>query len=155
MANIAQTVNVLQAMVLTKGNKMVLTPTYYVFKMYTVHHDAVMLPIEVKCNDLIVDSTNIPVVSASSSINKEGIINITLANIDPEKEQTITCALDGMEKAEKVTAQIITADKINALNDFDKAEEVTTKLFTGFTIENNILKVTLPAKSVVLLSVNN
>lgn len=154
MANIAQTVNVLQAMILTKGEKMVLTPTYHVFKMYTVHHNAIMLPIEVNCNQLSVDSVNIPAVSASSSINKDGTIHITLANIDPEKEQTITCTLDGTDKAEKVTAQIITADKMNALNDFDKAEEVNAKIFNGFNIDKNMLKVTLPAKSVILLSVS-
>lgn len=155
MANIAQTVNVLQSMILTKGEKIVLTPTYYVFKMYTVHHDALLLPVDVKCGELKVDSaTSIPVVSSSASINKEGIINITLANIDPENAQPVICTLDGSDKAMKITAQIITADKMNALNDFDKAEEINVKAFSNYKVEKNNLKVNMPAKSVVLLTIS-
>jgi len=153
MANIAQTVNVLQAMVLTKEEKMVLTPSYYVFKMFTVHHDALMLPADLKCNELKVDSINVPALSASSSISKEGTINITLTNNDAVNEQSLSCKLDGITKISKVTAQIITADKMNALNDFDKTEEVNIKSFTAYKIEKNDLKIKLPAKSVVLLSV--
>jgi alpha-L-arabinofuranosidase len=154
MANIAQTVNVLQSMILTKDEKIVLTPTYYVFKMFTVHHDALMLPVNVTCDKLKVDSANsMPSISVSSSLNKEGIINVTITNIDPEKEKIVSCTLDGIGKLKQVSAQMVTADKMNALNDFDKPEEINIKSFNGYTINGSLMKIKLPAKSVVLLSI--
>lgn len=73
MANIAQVVNVLQSMILTKGKEMVLTPTYYVFKMYKVHQDATYLPIEISCQQMNVrDKRTLPLISATASKTKMG-----------------------------------------------------------------------------------
>jgi alpha-N-arabinofuranosidase len=153
MANIAQVVNVLQAMILTEGEKMVLTPTYYVFKMYKVHQDAVLLPFELKCADLLVGETKIPSVSVSASKDKMGVIHITFANIDQEKVQTIKCNLDGVQNAAKITGEIITGEKIDSYNDFGKPETINIKAFTGFKSVGKDLNIVLPAKSVVSISI--
>jgi alpha-N-arabinofuranosidase len=71
MANIAQTVNVLQAMILTKGEKMILTPTYHVFEMYKIHHDAVMLPVELQCGDYQLGDEKILALDVSASKDQE------------------------------------------------------------------------------------
>ena len=89
MANIAQIANVLQSVVLTKDDKMVLTPTYYVFKMYNVHQDATMIPLDVKSDRMDVggkDNRNIPMLSASASKDDAGNINITMSNVDVDNE---------------------------------------------------------------------
>ena len=148
MSNIAQMVNVLQAMILTKDNQIVLTPSYYVFKMYTVHHDAVLLPIELNCDSYTMGEESIPSISASASKDKEGKIHISFANLNPIKTQIIHCNLIGTS-ASKVTGEIITAESMNAYNDFGKSEEINIKPFTDVQLQNGTLTITLPAKSVV------
>ncbi len=101
MANIAQIVNVLQSMILTKDKEMVLTPTYYVFKMYKVHQDATYLPIELTCEKMSVrDNRTVPMVSATASKNKDGVIHLSLSNVDADEAQEITINL-GDTKAKK------------------------------------------------------
>jgi alpha-N-arabinofuranosidase len=153
MTNIAQMVNVLQAMVLTKDKDMVLTPTYYVFKMYSVHQDAVLLPIDVQGESCISGKDTISALSVSASRSKDGRIHISLANLDPEKAQNLRCEVKGTSGS-KVTGEVITAATMNAHNDFGKPEAVNVKPFTGAQLRNGILTVTLPAKSVVTLEVN-
>ena len=83
MANIAQMVNVLQAMILTDKEKMILTPTYHVFEMYTVHHDARLLPTELQSADYQLGSAKVPQVSASASRDPAGRIHVTLVQPGP------------------------------------------------------------------------
>jgi len=152
MANIAQMVNVLQSMILTKGSELVLTPTYYVFEMYSVHQDAVKLPVDVQCDSYTNGVDSLPALSASASRDKEGRIHISLANLDPAKAQNVRCELKGAAGA-KVTGQIITAPAMNAYNDFGKPEAVNIKPFSGAELRNGILTLSLPAKSIVTLEV--
>jgi alpha-N-arabinofuranosidase len=86
MANIAQTVNVLQALILTEGEKMVTTPTYHVFEMYKDHQDATLLPIKLTCSSYRHGKKAIPAVSASCSRGDGGTIHLTLCNLDPARE---------------------------------------------------------------------
>ncbi len=151
MANIAQTVNVLQAMILTKDEEMVLTPTYYVFKMYKVHHDATMLPLRLTCENYVYDDNSIPAVSASASIGTDGLIHITMTNLNPEKAVKITCELRGTGEARIKRGEIISSDKMNSYNDFGKPEKVNIKEFRSVKIEKNTLTVNLPAKSIIML----
>jgi alpha-N-arabinofuranosidase len=151
MANIAQTVNVLQAMILTKDELMVKTPSFYVFKMYKVHHDALMLPVEIKCPKFKGSQGEMPVLSVSASKNKEGMINITASNVDSQNPlETLIKFDDG--KYEIVSATIITADKMNAFNDFGKPEQVNLKNFKDFKPKGNDLIVKLPSKSIINLT---
>jgi alpha-N-arabinofuranosidase len=152
MANIAQTVNVLQAMILTQGEELVKTPTFYVFKMYKVHHDALLLPVEVNCADYSVNENSMPALSVSASRNVAGEINITVANVDPVNVLNTIVAIDDGKKYKVVRADMITADKMNDYNDFGKDELVTLQSFTGYTQKSNDIQVALPSKSVVLLT---
>jgi alpha-N-arabinofuranosidase len=151
MANIAQMVNVLQAMILTKGDQIVKTPSFYVFKMYKVHQDATLLPINVTSEDYSYDGMTLPSVSASASKDKEGRIHISLTNIDPHKDKNVEIDLRGSDNLANVSGEIITAPHENDYNDFGKPEKVDIQKFSSFSIKNNILKVDLPSKSVVTI----
>ena len=151
MANIAQFVNVLQAMILTKDDQIVKTPTFYVFKMYKVHQDATLLPITVACDNYTYDGMTLPSVSASASKDKEGRIHVSLTNIDPHNDRSIEIDLRGSDKLSGTSGEIITAPHENEYNDFGKPENVNIKKFSSFSIKNNILKVDLPSKSVVTI----
>ncbi len=152
MTNIAQMVNVLQAVILTRDRDMVLTPTYYVFKMYSVHQGAAMLPVELQSEAYTDSAGSIPALSASASRDSEGRIHISAANLHPSKAQSLRCELKGRTGA-RVTGEIITAAAMNAYNDFGKPEAVNIRPFTGAELRNGVLVVSLPAKSVVTLEV--
>ncbi len=151
MANIAQMVNVLQAMILTEGEKMILTPTYHVFDMYKVHQDATLLPIEVKCSNYDRLGRSLPAVSASASKDKNGAIHISLVNIDPANDIEISCAVRGTNAVNVSNAQIITGENVRACNTFDKPENVRLANFKGAKYKNGELTVKIPAKSLVTI----
>jgi alpha-N-arabinofuranosidase len=152
MANIAQTINVLQAMILTEGEKMIFTPTYHVFEMYTVHHDATMLPVELNCGDYQLGDEQIPSLDVSASKDKSGKIHITLCNLNPQKSAKVVCELQGTEPS-SITGRVLTAGAINAHNTFDDPEAVKPDAFDKFDFKGNILTLTLPSRSVVLLGI--
>jgi alpha-N-arabinofuranosidase len=152
MANIAQTVNVLQAMILTDKEKMLLTPTYHVFEMYTVHYDATLLPIDLTSADYISGSQTIQQVHASASRDKAGKIHVTLCNLNPNDTAEVTCELSGA-KAQKLAGRVLTAPAINSHNTFDNPEVVKPAAFNDFKTTDNGFTVTLPAKSVMVLAV--
>ena len=153
MANIAQIANVLQSMILTRDDKMVLTPTYHVFKMYKVHQDATFLPIDLQCERRVVSHDRIvPTVSATASRNHDGVVNISLANIDLNKTCDVEIALEGV-KGTQVSGVILTSANISDHNTFEKADKVQPQAFDKARINKGILKVTLPAKSIVTLSI--
>lgn len=150
MANIAQVVNVLQAMILTDGPKMVLTPTYYVFDMYKKHMGATYLPLDIQCDELSSNNKMFPSVSASASKDSNGSIHITLANINPDKEQNIEIDLANV-KISKVTGTILTAKSIDSYNAFDNPNAVVPAIFKGAKVTKSGLSVMLPAKSIISL----
>jgi len=152
MANIAQTINVLQAMILSEGEKMVLTPTYHIFEMYKVHHDATLLPCSIKCNDYKFAGDKIPALSVSASRDKDGKIHVSLCNLDPRNWEEVICKVRGF-KAKSVSGRILTADVMNAHNTFDNPEVVKPVVFDAVSLEGDTLTVTLPAKSVVVLEI--
>ncbi len=153
MSNIAQMINVLQSVILTKEKEMVLTPTYYVFKMYKVHQDATMLPVDLKCDKYTLDSQSVDAVNCSASV-KEGVLSITLCNLDPNKSQQVSFELPGFNGT-KVTGKVVTADKMNAYNDFGKKDEVSLADFKNVKFTNGKIEAVLPSKSVVLIQVRN
>jgi alpha-N-arabinofuranosidase len=150
VANLAQMVNVLQSVILTKDDKMVLTPTYYVFKMFRVHQDAKLLTTDMRCENYTYKEKNIPAITASASVDAEGKIHITLANLNPSKEITVTCPLIG-DNFKSVTGEVLTASEMTAFNSFEKPDVVKPASFSGFKMKDNVLTITLPAKSVVAI----
>jgi alpha-N-arabinofuranosidase len=151
MANIAQTVNVLQAMILTREDEMILTPTYHVFDFYTVHHDATLLPLTLDRGTYTFEGESIPAVSASASRDAEGRVHLTLANLDPHHEHPIVASIRGLD-ATSVSGRILTADAMNAHNTFETPETIVPASFDGAHLSGEDLTIDLPAKSVVVLT---
>ncbi|MDE5919749.1 MAG: alpha-N-arabinofuranosidase, partial [Duncaniella sp.] len=154
MANIAQFANVLQAMLLTKGDSMVLTPTYYVFKSYIPHQDARLIPLDVDTKVLTVrKGRTVPLVTASAS-EKDGVTTISMVNISLDEPVEVTIPLEAAGiKGKKVEGSIVTAKDIHDHNDFGQKEKVTMAPFKDAKVKDGKLLVTLPAKSVVTLSI--
>ncbi len=152
MANIAQTVNVLQAMVLTQGESMVLTPTYHVFEMYKVHQDAQLLDGALETPEYEYDGEEIPQVSASASRDNTGTVHLSLCNLDPHDSVTLNCILKNADIGD-VSGRILTAKTMNAHNSFDAPESIGPVAFNQFKKTANGLTLTLPSKSVVVLTI--
>lgn len=151
MANIAQIVNVLQSMILTKNDKMVLTPTYYVFDMYRVHQDATYLPLDIISQTKEIREKNVALVNASAS-KKDGLTHITLANIDLNTPQSVNIDLSNT-KISKVSGRILTSKDIHDHNTFENPNLIQPQAFNGAKIVNGKLNIQLPAKSIVALEI--
>ncbi len=151
MTNIAQTVNVLQSVILTDGPDMVLTPTYHVFEMFKVHQGATAVPFELDSPDYTHGDASIPAVSASASRDANGRLHLSLVNTSPDSAHTVTCTLAAVDTIAEITGRILTADTLNARNTFKAPSSVVPTAFTGATIDGNTLTIELPAKSVVML----
>lgn len=151
MANIAQIVNVLQSMILTKDKEMILTPTYYAFKMYKVHQDATYLPLDISCDTVNVrGERRVPMVSATASKDKNGEIHISLSNIDVNNAQEVTVNLEGTN-AKKAIGEILTSANITDYNSFEKPNTISLVPFNDVKVSKGIMKIKLPAKSIVTL----
>lgn len=153
MANIAQTINVLQAMILTDKARMILTPTYHVFEMYVPHHDAKLLPCDLQSSEYLMGAEKIPNVNVSASRDKSGKIHVTLCNLNPHQDAEVVCDIQGA-KAASLTGRVLTAGELNAHNTFDAPERVKPVPFTAFKSTATGFTTTLPAKSVVVLELN-
>jgi alpha-N-arabinofuranosidase len=150
MANIAQMINVLQAMILTEGPKMVLTPTYHVYDLYKDHMDARQVESYAETEDLVDGDNVIPSLSVSSS-EKDGKLTITVVNVDPAKEAEIDIILGGV-KVSDASARTLAGD-IHDHNTFDDPEKVTLKALDVTVTEGGAgIKVKLPAGSVTSIT---
>jgi len=152
LASLAQTVNVLQALVLTDKEKMVLTPTYHVFDLYKVHQDATLLPVQFFSPSYAYNKEAVPAVNASASKDKDGAIHISLVNVDAHQAIKINSALMGVN-GKNVTAQILTSGAFTDVNSFDAPAKVKPAAFTDFTMANGNLSVNMPPLSVVVLEI--
>lgn len=167
MTNIAQVANVLQSMVLTKDDKMVLTPTYFVYKMYVPHQDAKSLTTSIdgcavklvrnerfKNNPSEGATRPLPMMSATASKAADGKIHVSLSNVNPDREQEVVVNLNGF-KAKKVSAQILTSDAINDYNSFDNPDKISLKDFKGAKIaKDGTVTLTMPALSIIALEID-
>jgi alpha-L-arabinofuranosidase len=154
MANIAQMINVLQSMILTNKEQMVLTPTYDVFRMYKVHQNATLIPVSILCRPYKFGNTSIPSISVSASKDINGKIHITLANLDPNNENPVSIDL-GIMKDISATGEVLTSKEMNDHNDFGSANHVATAKFDKFNISGSKLTVKMPSKSVVALEITS
>jgi len=154
MANIAQTVNVLQAMILTdpESGALVKTPTYHVFEMNTGHHDADALEAHVLGSETRrVDGRELPMISASASI-KDGRALISLSNLEATVDRAVVLDLRGADLG-SVTARILTAPDTAAHNTPENPEAVVPVAHAGVRAHARGLEVDLPAHSYVTVSV--
>ena len=151
MANLAQTINVLQAVILTNKEKMILTPTYHVMEMYNVHQNALMIPLAVSSNDFTLGEKKIKAVSASASKDKNGDVHISLVNIDAHNEQEITIELGDLS-AKSVAGRVLRSEKLQDHNSFDNPGKVKPSVFNNAVLNGNSVSVKLPPFSVVVLT---
>lgn len=153
MANIAQMVNVLQSVILTEGDKMVLTPTYHIFDMYKDHQDAMLLAsAELDVPQYTLNGKSLTAVNSTASKAADGSVLITLANIDPSNAQNVVIDVRGMNVA-SVEATVLTGPEMNSYNSFEEGNVVAPAAFDGYTLDGSVLNLTLPAKAVVALKV--
>ncbi|MFV0606831.1 MAG: alpha-N-arabinofuranosidase [Niabella sp.] len=152
MANLAQTVNVLQAIVLTKGNDMLLTPTYYIFDLYKEHMDAKLLPLKIESPQYNTGGEGLPAINASATINASGNIHITFVNIDAHNDITIKANIQG--KAYKIKeARVLTSGSYTDVNTFENKNKVVPTSFKQASVKENVLEVKLPKLSVVSITI--
>ena len=145
MANIAQLVNVLQALILTDGARMLKTPTYHVFEMYSVHQDATYLP------DFWVEEDGDLNVSASRDAG--GKIHVSLCNFHHARGSEISIRIRGDEKR-TVTGRILTAPEMDSHNTFDNPDAGAPRVFSDARLKADTLVVKLPARSVAVLELS-
>jgi alpha-N-arabinofuranosidase len=151
MAASAQAINVLQALILTDQSKMVLSPTYHVFEMYRVHHDATLIPLDVQAPAYGKAPEALPSIHASASRSRNGTLHLSIANLDPAHSANLSVAVEG-RTPKTVQGRVLTASTINALNDFDHTS-VEPKALRG-EVAGGTVRVVLPAKSVAVLAVD-
>lgn len=150
MACLAQIVNVLQSVILTEGEKMILTPTYHVFHMYRNHQDADLVESyisENKMTDAGEQEYAVPTLQESVSIDKEGILTLTLNNLSADKSEEVEVAFAEL-KPEQVTASILTQD-MKAYNTFEEPDKVKEVSFEQFTVDGKGISFTIPACSII------
>jgi len=150
MANLAQTINVLQAVILTDKAKIILTPTYHVMEMYNVHQNATMIPVRIKTDNYVLNNNTLPAVSVSVSKDKSGLTHISLVNIDPNKNQEITVNINGAS-FRNVSGRILVSAHIQDHNTFDNPEKIKPATFSDAILKCNALSVKMPPASVVVL----
>ncbi|HLR26363.1 MAG TPA: alpha-L-arabinofuranosidase C-terminal domain-containing protein [Fodinibius sp.] len=153
IANIAQTVNVLQAMVLTNGNKMLKTPTYYVFDFYKVHHDKMLLPLHLGTTNYTYKGASIPGLSATASKDSSGTINLTVTNLHAHKAQKVEVDVRGQNVDDVTQARILTANEVDAINTFENPDNVSPQSYTDYTLKEDQLTLQIPSKSVIVLRI--
>jgi alpha-N-arabinofuranosidase len=151
IANLAQTVNVLQAVILTDKEKMILTPTYHVMEMYNVHQDATLIPVTVTAPDYVSGNERLPAISVSASKNQEGITHVSMVNIDASKKHEISIDVKGA-RFSSVSGRILTSGRLQDFNSFGEPAKIKPTTFSGAALSGNSLKVTVPPFSVVVLA---
>ena len=150
MANLAQTVNVLQAVILTKEEKLLLTPTYHVMEMYKVHQEALLVPIQLISKSFELGSQRLQAVSASASLDSLGKMHVSLVNIDPKNSQSVEIDLKGFVP-KQVKGRVLASVNIQDHNTFESPNRVKPVPFSQASLSGSRLTVPMPAASVVVL----
>lgn len=150
MANLAQCVNVLQAVILTDKAKMITTPTYSVMKMYSVHQDAKLLPVTFQSPLYTFNGQTLPAISTSASKDKSGAVHISIVNVDSKKTNKIEIDIKDLG-VKNFTGTIITAPKLQDYNSFENPNKIAPTAFKGFENKKGKLEITIPPFSVVVL----
>jgi alpha-N-arabinofuranosidase len=152
MANIAQTVNVLQAVVLTEGDRMVKTPTYYAFEMYKPFMDATFIPLAFEeMDEYTLGEISVPRVTASAARTAAGELVIALVNLHPEDSVTVEADLEGIE-GQSASARTLTGDAMDAQNSFEAPQNVVPRVLE-VELDKDELEVELPAMSVTVIRI--
>ncbi|WPP40385.1 alpha-N-arabinofuranosidase [Paenibacillus hunanensis] len=152
MANIAQMVNVLQAMVLTEGDRMLLTPTYHVFNMYQVHQDSERLDLQWESPEYVMGAQSIPKISAAASKDAQGQVHITVCNLSHDESESFSCQIEGGSYT--ATGIVLAGDALDAHNTFEQPERVAPTELSVTLSANGVLSFELPAASVARITLS-
>jgi len=152
-ANIAQMINVLQAMIMTDKEKMVLTPTYHVFKMYVPFQDATSIPVKFNAGTYTNSGITLPRVDAIAAKDATGKLWLEFTNVDPNEFVEIEVNVPGIN-ADTATGETLTASMVDSVNTFDAPNRVTPKPITA-KVQNGKLTIKLDPKSVTVVSLGN
>ena len=152
MANIAQMINVLQAMIMTDKEKMVLTPTYHVFKMYVPFQDATSVPVSFDAGTYKNGDITLPRVDAIAAKDTKGKLWLAITNLDPNQPVEIDASVSGIN-AKSASGETLTAPQVDSVNTFDAPNTVAPKAISA-KAEGGKLVLTLPPKSVTVVSVD-
>jgi alpha-N-arabinofuranosidase len=150
MANIAQMVNVLQAMILTRGERMIVTPTYHVFDLYQTHQGATSVPTRVSAPDYSLGTVKVPSISASASVKDRGTLTLSVVNLDPNRDMRIRTDLHGFQ-ARRGAARVITAARMDAHPDFGAPDPLAPVGLRDLAVGGGAVTFTAPAKSVLVV----
>ena len=148
-ANIAQMANVLQSMVMTDGPRMVLTPTYHVFRMYVPFQGAQLVPVSLDGGTFRVGDIELPRVDAVAARDRNGVLWLAVTNLDPDRAAQLNVAIEGVS-VRSGTGETLTAPRINAINSFDAPDAVRPQPMSAQG-QSGRLNLTLPSKSVTVL----
>ena len=148
---IAQMVNVLQAMILTDGPRMVRTPTYYTFLLYRPYMGGTVLPVDIRAAEYVYGKWMMPAVSGSAVRGADGMVHVALTNVDPNRPVAVVATVAGASDG-PVRAQVLTASTIDARNSFDAPGTVTPQAFAGIRADRGEMRVTLPPRSLVMMT---
>jgi alpha-N-arabinofuranosidase len=151
MANIAQMINVLQAMIITDKEKMVLTPTYYVFKMYVPFQDATFVPVTLDAGTYIHEGVTLPRVDAIAAKDKAGKLWLAVTNVDPSQQAEIEVNLTGAT-AKSASGETLTAPKVDSVNTFEAPNTVAPKRVSA-NVQGGKVTLKVEPKSVTVVSV--
>src|SRR5690606_28663518 len=150
MANLAQAINVLQSVILTRGNQMILTPTYHVMEMYKVHQDALQIPVTLATEDFTFQEESIPALSVSASKDANGKIHVSLVNIDPSKSKKVAVDL-GDVKASKIDGRILKSENLRDYNTFEDPTNIVPVPYDKASLKGSNLSMEIPPFSVIVL----
>ena len=150
MANIAQMVNVLQSLILTDKEKMLLTPTYHVFDLYQHHQGATSLPTQVTAPDYSSSGVEVPSISVSASRAGDGVVTVSLVNLDPTRAGKIEIGTRGA-KIRTASARVMTAGSMDARPEFDRPDPLAPTVLDGISVRAGVVSLLAPAKSIVVL----
>lgn len=151
-ANIAQMINVLQAMIMTDKEKMVLTPTYHVFKMYVPFQDATFIPVTFNAPTYTNGDLTLPGVDAVAARDTSGKLWLALTNVNPNKAVEIEVSAPG-GNANTAAGETLTASKVDSVNTFD-APNVVKPRPISVKAQNGKFTIKLDPKSVSVVSIS-
>jgi len=152
MANLAQTVNVLQSVILTQGEEMLLTPTYHVFDLYKGHQDGTLLESSIETQHIGPDEYTVPDLHLSASQGADDVIHVTLANLSLDTAQSICCQVEG-QPVSSVQGRILTGE-MDARNDFDDKDRIKLQTFVDILVEDGVLQFEIPPCAVMEIKLN-
>jgi alpha-L-arabinofuranosidase len=151
MANIAQMINVLQSMIMTRNERMVLTPTYHVFRMYVPFHNATRIAVKFDAGIYAHEGIELPRLDAVAALDSQQRVWLAVVNLDPSHEASLALSA-GEARAHSARGEVLSAPRVDSVNSFDAPDEVTPRPIAA-TLQAGELRLSLPARSVAVVEI--